>query len=247
MKFLGQKIMRATTLFVVLVLGPVLALAQAGAKQAGFVESFSDEIVADFRFHYSQQPLTKMAIGFGVAGVLANTNADEDIQQLFRDHLTGDLGGDLASLFSGVGDVALPMYSFPIYLGAMWFGRDNGEFETSVARWGANSLRAAIVAMPQLIVLSHVAGGQIPEAGEPGWDPFVGDNGASGHSYFGAVPIITAARLADKRWVKYALYTTSILPGRARVYKDKHYFSQSFLGGRRTILTKKTIEKKKRE
>jgi len=238
---------RNCTLFIVFVLGPALALPQTSVGQDGFIERFRDDIAADFRFHYSREPLTRMAIGFAVGGVLANTGADEEIQQMFRNDLKGDLGDDLANFFTDVGGAAKPIYSFPVYLTAMWLGRGNGNSDTAVARWGANSLRAAIVAMPQVVVLSHVTGGNKPEAGEPGWDPFENDHGVSGHSYFGAVPVITAARLADNSWARFALYATSTLPGLARIYEDKHYFSQSLLGWWLAYLATETVEHTNRE
>ena len=215
---------------------------QTDNKQPSFVERFGKDIVADFRQHYSWRPLGKVAIGMGVAGVIANTNADARIQEFFTEDLAGSAGDDLAEFFTTVGDVAHPRYSFPIYLGAMWLGGYNGESESTVATWGANSMRAVLVGAPEVAILSNVIGGYRPEEGEPGWYPFEGDQGVSGHAFAGAVPIITAARLTTKPWLKYTLYATSTLPGLARVYDDKHYFSQSLLGWWIAYVSAETIE-----
>ena len=203
---------------------------QTDNKQPSFVEGFGKDILADFRQHYSWRPLGKVAIGMGVAGVIANTDADAKIQDFFNEDLSGSAGDDLAEFFTTVGDVAHPLYAFPIYLGAMWLGGYNGESESAVARWGANSMRAVLVGTPEVVVLSKAIGGHRPEQGDPGWYPFEDDAGVSGHAFLGAVPIISAARLTNKRWLKYTLYATSTLPGLARVYDDKHYFSQALLG-----------------
>jgi hypothetical protein len=221
-----------------LLLIPASSFAQTSSEEL----SFTDLMKADFRYHYSARPLTEVAVGFGVTGLLANSSADENIQQLFRDKLQGDAGDSLADLFTTVGDVSHPLYSIPIYLGTMWIGGYSGEAESAAARWGANSLRGLLIGTPELLVLQNVAGGQRPEDGEPGWTPFDGDAGVSGHAFSGAVPIITAARMTDKRWLKYTLYVTSTLPGLARVYDDQHYFSQTFMGWWLAYVAAKTVE-----
>jgi hypothetical protein len=221
---------------------PAIGQTQANDDSPSMVESFGNDVLADFRQHYRLGPLGKVAIGLGIAGVIANTDADDSIQDFFNDDLSGNTGDNLADFFDGVGDVAHPLYSFPIYMGAMWFGGYNGESESVVATWGANSMRAVLVGTPEVVIFSNAIGGNRPLQGEPGWDPFDDDNGISGHAFLGAVPIITAARQTPKLWLKYTLYATSTLPGLARVYDDKHYFSQALLGWWIAYLSVETIE-----
>ena len=209
---------------------PFIAFADEQAEEGGFFDSLGEDIRADFRYHYSRGPLLQVTAGFAVGGVLANTDADQNIQDFFNDDLSGSTGDNLSDFFTGVGDLAQPLYSFPIYLGAMWLGDYSQDSESAVARWGAASMRAGLIGAPEVLVLSNVAGGNRPEEGEPGWSPFDGDDGVSGHAFFGAVPFITAANQTDRRWLKYTLLVTSTLPGLARVYDDQHYFSQSLIG-----------------
>jgi hypothetical protein len=124
----------------------------------------------------------------------------------------------------------------------MWLGGENRAAESATAQWGANSLRAVLVGTPELVTLAYVSGGQRPEEGEPGWDPFDDYNGVSGHAFYGAVPIIAAANLTDKRWLRNTLYIGSTLPGLARVYEDKHYFSQVFMGWWLAYAATRTVE-----
>lgn len=211
----------------------VLTLACSGSVQAvdqGFVDALSSEIRRDFREHYSREPLINVAIGFGVTGILANSDVDAEVQDVFRNDLQGAFGDDLTDLFTGVGDVAQPMSAVPIYLGAMWLGGYGTDAPSAAARWGNRSLRAMLVGTPQLVGLSYLSGGQRPEDGEPGWDPFADDDGVSGHAFFGAVPILTAAGMTEKRWLRRTLYVVSTMPGLARVYDEKHYLSQVFMG-----------------
>ena len=221
-----------------LLVAPASGLAQTSNEEQSFVEI----LTADFRYHYSSKPLTDVAVGFGATALFANSEADENIQRVFRDKLQGQAGDSLTNFFTGVGDVAHPIYSIPIYLTTMWIGGYNGESESAAARWGANSLRGVAVGAPELIVLGSIAGGNAPDEGEPGWSPFDSNNGVSGHSFMGAVPIITAAKMTDRPWLKYTLYTVSTFPGLARIYDEKHYFSQALMGWWLAYVATRTVE-----
>lgn len=199
-------------------------------EDAGLIGQLSGELQADFRYNYSWEPLRDIVLGFGVAAIVANGHIDDRVQEIFRDKLNGEAGGNVATFFNNFGDAAQPLSVLPIYLGAMWLGGYGADTDSGVARWGGDSLRAMLVASPQLVVLSHVSGGQRPEEGNSGWNEFEDDNGVSGHAFYGAVPILSAARLVERRWLKYSLYAVSTLPGFARVHSDKHYFSQSLMG-----------------
>jgi len=119
-------------------------LAQTGSDGVGFFKSLASDVRADFHYHYSSQALKKIVPGLGASAVLANTDADENIQRFFNDKVTGETGDDLSDLFTSIGDVAQPLYSMPIYLGAMWLGGYNSATESSLA---------------------HVTGGQRPDGG----------------------------------------------------------------------------------
>ncbi|MDX1499444.1 MAG: hypothetical protein R3176_06085 [Woeseiaceae bacterium] len=208
-------------------------LAVAGtthADEAGPLAGFLADVQSDFRIHYSPRPLLDVAAGFAVSAVLANGDADDAVQATFRDRLHGATGSRVASFGNGIGDAAQPLSAAPVYLAAMWLGRYGQADESVAARWAGNSLRSMLVASPQLIVLSRVSGGSRPGEGDSDWDGFADDNGVSGHAFYGAIPLLSATRLTDRRWAKVLLYGGSALPGLARVQKDKHYFSQSLMG-----------------
>lgn len=202
----------------------------APASGENVADTFAAQLRADFGHHYSRRPLTNVALGFGITGVLANTNFDQEVQDIFRDDLQGDLGEDLTNFFTDVGDVAQPIPAVAIYAGAMLLGRTGAQADSGVARWGSSSLRAMLIGAPQLYVLANISGGQRPEEGEAGWDPFDDDNGVSGHAFFGALPIMTAAKMTEKRWLRRTLVGLSVMPALARIYDDKHYASQAFMG-----------------
>ena len=54
------------------------------------------------------------------SGLLANSSADRDLQRVLRNELQGPVGDDLVAVFTDLGDIAQPLNSAPIYLGAIW-------------------------------------------------------------------------------------------------------------------------------
>jgi membrane-associated phospholipid phosphatase len=54
--------------------------------------------------------------------------------------------------------------------------------------------------------------------------------GVSGHSFIGAVPFLSAAKMADNLWLKAGFYAASALPALSRINDYDHYPSQVFLG-----------------
>ena len=62
------------------------------------------------------------------------------------------------------------------------------------------------------------------------WQPFQDNNGVSGHSFMGAIPFMSAAKMTDNLWLKGSLYAASTIPGISRINDDRHYFSQVMLG-----------------
>lgn len=224
----------------------LLAGSSAFGDEPGFAGRLASELRADFRHHYSWRPLAAVGVGFAATAAMANTNLDQWAQDRFREDLQGELGDDLADAFTGVGDIAQPLPAVPLYLGTMLLGGYASSSETPAARWGANSLRALAIGTPQLVLLSSVSGGQRPEEGAPGWEPFADDNGVSGHSFFGSTPLLTAARMAERRWIRNTLYAVSVLPGAARIYDDKHYFSQAFMGWWLALAATRTVERTNR-
>ncbi len=83
-----------------------------------------------------------------------------------------------------------------------------------------------MLAMQRLIGASRP--GEAPS--ESHWEPFLDDNGVSGHSFMGAVPFITAAQMTQNPWLRGGLYVGSGMAGLSRVNDNRHYASQVVLG-----------------
>ena len=128
------------------------------ADSAGVEDGFAAQLRADFRYHYSRRPLINVALGFGITGILANTNVDQVVQDRFREDLQGEFGDDLTDFFTDVGDIAQPIPAVAIYAGAMLLGRNRDGADSGIGRWGGSSLRAMLIGGPQLYALANISG-----------------------------------------------------------------------------------------
>lgn len=199
---------------------------------------FGRDIKYDYVDFYSYESLAGIGAGLVVGGVLANTSMDQEIQDFYQDSVRGsstDSMSDIAKLF---GD----RYTTPsAYVLACVFDvwADESPVCAQIGEWGKRSIRTLLVGGPLMLVLQRGTGASRPNEDEHGdeevegdssWSFFDDSNGVSGHSFMGAVPFITAAKMTDDPVAKALLYSASTLCGLSRINDDDHYFSQSFLG-----------------
>ena len=89
-----------------------------------------------------------------------------------------------------------------------------------------------LVGVPPLLFLQKAIGSSrpndIPASSE--WNFWNDENGASGHTFVGAVPFLVAALLAERPSAKATWYTLSVLPGWSRINDNDHYLSQVIVG-----------------
>jgi membrane-associated phospholipid phosphatase len=112
-----------------------------------------------------------------------------------------------------------------------------------MVEWATNSFRATIVGGPALLVLAAATGADRPTEGDSNWGSYQNFHGVSGHTYFGAVPFITAAKMSEKTYQKAIFYGLSTFAGLARINDDEHYFSQVALGWYLAYLSCAVVEK----
>jgi len=186
-------------------------------------------------FYLSGDNLIQLGIGLGVAGLFANTSMDGDIQDFYQDNVRSDVTDDLSKILKVPGSVFITP---PVLVATYLIFKDS-----SAGEWAQRSLRALIVGAPAGLLLQRATGGSRPSEGDSKWRPFDDANGLSGHSFIGAVPFITAAKMNDNFYVKGLLYGLSVLPGLSRINDNKHYFSQTALGWYLAFLSCNTVEK----
>jgi hypothetical protein len=216
-----------------LVLSGLVHAAEPVNLERSFVgSSFMDSTRADYFEFFSSARLTRLGIGFLVMGGVANTGLDEDLQQRYQSDVRSASTDEIsvtAKLF-GEGKYLIPLSLLARGAGYLDDGTSVGS---SVGQWGDKAFRAYVVGLPAMLVMQHVTGASRPDESDSGskWQPFQDDNGVSGHSFVGAVPFLTLARMNDNSvWLKYSAFAASTLAAWSRVNDNKHYLSQAALG-----------------
>lgn len=228
-----KKMIPRSTLFTCLTLVISLIPATDYAATTAWPPTMAGEwqsVKGDYQNFYSLQRWTRLGIVFGVGGVMANTNADQEIQTWYQDNLRSSGSDKIASAVKGFGDWKLML---PVSLAAAGIGlvfpQDTGS---TVGVWGERTLRAYVVAAPAMFFAQHLTGASRPGEREDAshWRPLKDDNGVSGHAFVGAVPFITIAQMTDSPLVRYASYAASVVAAWSRVNDNAHFTSQVLLG-----------------
>lgn len=194
-----------------------------------------NDVLDDHRNYYSLRNLGWLAGGAGVAGVLANTQADQWLnddfyQESIRNARTDDYFETIHSMkMFGEGKYALPLYAAAVTSG--WLADGEGALGAG-GEWGARSLRTILVGAPPMLAMQRVLGASRPDENHSRshWEPFVDDNGVSGHAFMGAVPFVVAAQMTENPWLRGGFYAGSTLAGLSRINDGHHYASQVAMG-----------------
>jgi len=199
--------------------------------------SFADEVSLlktvkrDFVNYYSFDNLKVMAGSFAIGSILANTNADNYLKNSYQENIRSNVTNDFSKFSKKLGETK---YVFPIALAAAMAGYFIPEESNAspIGTWGFNTSRAYLVGTPSMLLMQSVTGASRPGecSQESGWQPFNDVNGVSGHSFFGAVPFITLAKMYKDTPAKWLFYGASFLASWSRINDNDHYFSQSALG-----------------
>jgi hypothetical protein len=206
-----------------------LTWAEEGKETGGAIEKITYTISQDYRCFYSKEILKRLAIGIGLAGGLANTPIDEEIQGYVQDTLRNTATDKVSESVKPFGEGAI---TIPLYAGVALFGEftKDSKLGSTIGKWGKSSLRTILVGAPPMLFLQRATGASRPKEDGSRWMPFNDTNGVSGHSFMGAVPFLTAAKGTDNLYVKCSLYLGSMLCGLSRINDNSHYTSQAALG-----------------
>jgi len=223
---------KAMTVFLRIAIGVAVLLLPLGhrcvAEDNGAISRGYEAVKTDFgNFYLDRANLTKLGIGVGVAAVFANTNLDMYIRNKYQSSTRSHVTDEATKVFNISGsEVALVLA--PAYLGA--YGVGKWLHNPTMVDWATNSFRATIVGGPALLVLAAATGADRPTEGDSNWGSYQNFHGVSGHTYFVAVPFITAAKMSEKTYQKVLFYGLSTFAGLSRINDDEHYFSQVALG-----------------
>ncbi|HWS15340.1 MAG TPA: phosphatase PAP2 family protein [Candidatus Methylomirabilis sp.] len=235
----------AMTLFLRIGLGLAVLLLPLGhrciAADNGVISRGYEAVKTDFgNFYLDRGNLTKLGIGVAGAAVFANTNMDMYIRTKYQDDLRSNATDEATKPFN-ISAAGIALVIAPAYLGA--YGAGKLLHNSTLVDWAENSFRATVVGGPALLLVAVATGGDRPTEGDSKWGAFNNFHGISGHTYFSAVPFITAAKMSENPYQKAIFYGLSTFTGIGRINDDKHYFSHVALGWYIAYLSCAVVEK----
>ena len=189
-----------------------------------------DQVKMDYKQFYTKCNLKRLAGGFLVGALLANTNIDQSVADWYQDSVRSnktDRFSKDVKVFGNKKDVAIAtasMIGVSLILHHTQLGAILGKYTSSY-------VRVLLVAGPVLWASQVLTGGTRPKYNQSShWHPFRSSHGVSGHAFLGAVPFLVAARFTSRPVFKVLLYSASTFTGFSRINDNAHYLSQVLLG-----------------
>ncbi|MBI5491440.1 MAG: hypothetical protein HY893_00750 [Deltaproteobacteria bacterium] len=229
--------MKKALIITLAVLAFLYSTSDSVAGQITKLTEFASTLKGDYGdFYLDGGNLLKLGAGVAGAGVLANTSADREFHEYYRDDLKSRTTDNASKLLKLPGEA---LVALPILAGTKIL------FEDTVAGpWADMSLRALLVGGPAGLAIQYAGGGGRPKEGDSKWRPFKNNNTLSGHAFIGAAPLIVAAKMQDNVCLKGLFYGLSFLPGLTRINDGEHYISQVSLGWYLAYLSADKVFKK---
>ena len=199
-------------------------------------------LLEDQKEFYRGDNLRRTATVFGISAIVANTDLDQDIADWYQEDVRSESLDDIAEVAKVFGEQwpIMGVYATASLAGRRWFGED-----APVTTWGDRSIRSMLVGVPPLLFLQKAIGSSRPRdiPASSDWDFWNDDNGASGHTFVGAVPFLVAAQIAETPREKAILVGLSMLTGWSRINDNDHYTSQVIVGWWLAYLATNSIER----
>jgi len=219
----------AAVFTVLFLIAPIVARAEGMLERFG---GAGERLYGDYRaFYLDGATYLRLGGGLAAGGALANTEADGEVRDYYQENFRSAATDDISDLSRLPGEA---LFTVPA-LAVFYISTDN--------RWAERSLRALLIGAPLGLFLRSATGGGRPTEGASDWKPFSNNNGLSGHSFIGASPFITAAKMEERAFARWLYYGASMLPALSRINDDEHYFSQAALGWYLAYLSASAVEK----
>jgi hypothetical protein len=201
------------------------------SRVRSFFQENTCNIRTDHANFYSWVTMRDLLLGLGGGGILANTSLDENFQNWYQDDIRSTETDNFCAFAKNFGE---GQYAIPAGIGLALMGSmcDYTPCGDLVEDFGARSTRAYLLGAPPTLLLQFGLGASRPgeTSYESQWKSFDDVNSVSGHAFVGAVPFITAAKMAENPCLKGGLYLCSTFTAWSRVNDDRHYLSQACLG-----------------
>lgn len=182
----------------------------------------------DLKYFYAPRPIFTFAGVLTTAAVMANTSVDKNVAKWYQTDVRSSSTDKLARAFKWQGQ-DWPMITDGVLTFAGYVA--NQDMTGGVFGWASRNLQAIFLGAPVLGATQMILGGGRPCLNQSShWRFFGVGPAASGHSFYGAIPWLTAAQMVHNKPVKASLYALSTLTAFSRINDNKHYLSQTMLG-----------------
>lgn len=185
-------------------------------------------LLNDQKEFYLSSNVRPAVLSLGASAILSNTTMDQEFADWYQHDVRSESLDDVSRVAKSFGE-HWPMMG--AYAAASLTGRLLDK-DSRLAAWGDQSTRSMLVGVPPLLFLQKAIGSSRPNDVPPSstWDFWNDDNGASGHTFVGAVPFLVAAQMTDDpRW-KTTWTVLSTFTGWSRINDNDHYLSHVIVG-----------------
>ncbi len=183
----------------------------------------------DYIAFYRTSNLVKLASGFALMAVMANTSMDQSITDWYQKHIRSSATNGFSRVFKPFGSKDKVSITYlGINAGALLLRCTT--LGCGLAIYSERFLEALVVGLPPLLVTQRLTGSSRPSSHCSHWHPFRQDHGVSGHTFLSALLFLTAAEMISQPTVKNIFYGVSTFTGLSRFNDNSHYLSQVILG-----------------
>jgi hypothetical protein len=212
------------------------------------IRAYSSELKSDLRNFYAKDNLPLVLGALGVGAILANGDMDQSILEQIQDNITFHQSDEFQEFvteyrFFGEGNFLLPVYVGTALLGKHVF--EDYPAAATIGDWGDRCFRGILLGTPPLLISQYVLGSSRPGETSEGseWQFLQDNNGVSGHAFMGAIPFLTASKMAKTPRGKVVYFVLSTLPALSRVSENGHYPSQALLGWGLAYLSVRSVSR----
>ena len=202
----------------------------------------------DVQRFYSRRNLVRLAVGFAIGAMLANSPADQwlDDAYLHNCHSESRPAAKFQWFAKQLGDRYVVILAPLATMGIGVLAPAN-PVAAAVGAWGLQFSRTFLVAAPVTYGATWALGGDRPKNGNGShWQPWRRKQyGISGHAMAGAIPFVVMAGMTANPVAQTALYACSGLTAWSRIDCQAHYPSQVLLGWWLTFLGMRVVRGKK--
>ncbi len=197
----------------------------------------------DYKNFYWSENLFYVAGAVAIAAPIANTQMDQRFADWYQKQGRTQQADDVALFVKNFGEFK---YAIPGYIAMSLTGHlfPDHAIMTPIGEFGDRGLRALAVGAPMVGVLQYGLGATRPGTRDSNWHPFSGaSNSASGHTFVGAIPFLTAASMVESKTLKVLFIAGSMATGWSRIHTNDHYLSQTILGWSMAYLAVEAINR----